>query len=169
MTAITSVDFLREAYSEETGITVILLITITHPNLAEPIYISTDPTARLDATTTEIIYGTISGGINYVFLPLRLILPSDGDEGPGLIKIEIDNIHQSLIPTIRSLSSPAAFNVDIVTSDAVNTILASWPEYLLTNVTYDHMVISADLILETLYREPFPAGTFNPSEFPGIF
>lgn len=169
MTRVTSVDFLNEAYSEETGIAIILLIKIDHADLDEPIYLSTDPTQRLSTETTEIVYGTVSRGTNYVFLPLRLTLPDEDEEGPGDMKIELDNIHQSLVPTLRSLSSPATFNVEMVTSDDVDTVLATWPEYLLTNASYNIETITANLTLETLYSEPFPAGTFTPSEFPGLF
>jgi len=169
VTRVTSADFLREAYSEETGITIIMLITIDHADLDSPLYISTDPTTRLSATTTEIVYGTTSNGTDYTFLPVRLTLPSEDDEGPGGMRIEMDNIHQDLVPTIRNLTSPPTFNVDIVTSDDVDAILASWPEYLLTNAQYNEQVITGELTLELLYSEPFPGGTFTPSEFPGLF
>lgn len=169
MTRVTDVDFLREAFAQETGVAIILLLTITHESLSEPILISTDPTSRVEETATEIVYGTVSNAKNYLFMPIRIKPPSEDDEGPGNMRLEIDNITRELVPSIRSLTSPPSCQVDIITSDDLDNVIASWPEYLMTNLQYDKDKISAELTLELLHNEPFPAGSFNPSEFPGLF
>lgn len=167
----TSVDFRQAAYSAETGRVIIALLTLTHADLADPIRISTDPTQRITAltTATEVVYGTVSRTNTFVFLPLRLKLPSDTDEGPGEMTLEFDNIHRTYTAAIRSIFSPVAVNVELVLDSDVDTVEAQWPEFLLTNIRYDASVISGTLKIETLEREPFPAGCFTPSQFPGLF
>jgi hypothetical protein len=167
----TSVDFRTAAFSAETGRCIIALITLTHADLADPILISTDPTQRIPAltTATDVVYGTISRGETYIFLPLRIKLPSDTDEGPGDMTIEFDNVHREYTAAIRSIFTPVAVNVELVLDNALDTVEAQWPEFLLTNIRYDAATISGTLKLETLEREPFPAGSFTPSAFPGLF
>lgn len=166
-----SLNFRQSAYAAETGRVLIALMTITHDSLAVPIYISSDPTQRLTEYTTdaEVIYGTVSRGINFIFLPVRIKLPDDSVDGPGEMTLEIDNVHRQYTETIRSISSPPKFNVELVMDDAPDVVDASWPEFLMTNVRYDASLITATLKLEMLEREPFPSGSFSPSYFPGLF
>lgn len=167
----TSLNFREAAFSQETGRVPIALITLTHDDLAEPIRISTDPTQ--EHPTLELdeqkVYGTMSLGIFYIFLPVRITLPSDTEEGPGEMKLEIDNVHRSITESIRSVFTPVACQVDIVMDNALDTVDASWPEFRLTNITYNATIVSGTLRLETLDTEPFPAGSFMPSYFPGLF
>lgn len=166
-----SLNFRQAAYAQETGRVPIVLITITHEDLTEPIRISCDPTQRIEALTTDldVVYGTISNGETYIFLPVQIKLPDDTDEGSGEIILEVDNIHRSMTEAIRTISSPATCQVDIVLDNALNTIERSWPEFQLTRIQYDAAKISGTLRAETLENEPFPSGTFTPGGFPGVF
>ena len=38
----------------------------------------------------------------------------------------------------------------------------------LTNVRWDFLTVEGDLEFEDLSREPYPALTFSPAEFPGV-
>lgn len=167
----TSLNFRTAANAQETGRTLIALITFSHADLDDDFRISTDPTQELPSytTDTEKVYGTISNGKEYFFLPVRIKLPDDTDEGPGELQLEIDNIHRSLTEIIRSISTPAVCKLDIVMDNALDMIEASWPEFKLINITYNATTINVTLRLETLETEPYPAGTFVPSYFPGLF
>ena len=80
-----SADFRQAAYAAETGRVVIALLTLTHEDLETPIRISSDPTQRIESLSTaaDLVYGTVSRGETFVFLPMTIKLPSDTDEGPG--------------------------------------------------------------------------------------
>lgn len=163
-------DFMRAAYSSETGLCPIVLMTITHESLSEPIRVSTDPTQRLSSTSdSEVVYGTISNGDEYIFFPVSVTLPSEIEDGAGNMRLEIDNIKRALVPFIRNLSSPPLLQTDIVTSDDPDVVVASWFDYLMTDITINDTTISAELQLDLFFTEPFPAGTFGSSEFPGLF
>lgn len=164
-----SLNFRRAAYAAETGRVVIPLITITHDDLSDPIRISGDPTERLSTPVNDIVYGTVSRGNNYIYLPARLVFSSDTPSGPGEMTIEIDNIHRAYTEFLRSISSPASFLVELVLDDDRDTVEREWPEFLLTLVNYDIMTIRGTLSLETLTREAFPSGSFSPTCFPGLF
>jgi hypothetical protein len=149
----------------------IALITLSHPGLADDIRISTDPTQRIEEFTTDldVVYGTISNGETYIFLPVRIKLPDDSDDGPGDMTLEIDNIHRAYIEAIRSVFTPITCQVDIVMDNALDTIDASWPEFNLTQIKYNDTLITGTLTIETLVTEPYPAHSFVPSYFPGVF
>jgi hypothetical protein len=98
-----------------------------------------------------------------------LKLPDDTDAGPGEMTIEIDNVHRDYTATIRSIYSPVTVTVELVMDNTLDTVEAQWPEFLLTDIEYDASVITGTMKMETLEREPFPAGTFAPSYFPGLF
>jgi len=164
-----SATFRQAAYAQETGRVIIALITIDHDSLLDPIRICTNPTERLAEYETEIVYGTVSNGDNYIFLPVRLQIPSDTDEGPGNMIIEFDNIHRDYTEAIRSIFTPPIVTVELVLDSTPDTVEVSWPEFILTDITYNILTIQGTLSLETLDREPFPAGTFNPTSFPGLF
>ena len=166
-----SLNFRQAAYASETERFLIALITLSHPDITEDIRISTDPTARIAEYTTdsEVIYGTVSRGETFLFFPVRLNLPNDTDDGPGEMSIEIDNVHQDYTEIIRELTSPPTLTVELVMDNDLDTVEAQWPDFLLINVRYNATIIAGTLKLETLEQEPYPAGTFNPSYFPGLF
>lgn len=166
-----TIDFRTAAYAPETGRYIIALLTISHADLTDDILLSTDPTAELPAltTATEKIYGTTSRGNDYIFFPLRLGIPNDTDDGPGDMTIEIDNIHRDYIAAIRGIFTPAEVTVELVMDNALDTVEAQWPAFQMVSIKYDASLITATLKLEIEDREPFPAGTFSPSYFRGLF
>ena len=164
-----SLNFRGSAYAAETGDFPICLVTIDHADLTTPIRISTDPTARLVETAADIVYGTQSRGDDFYFFPCSLKLPDDTDDGPGEMRLEFDNVNQDYIETIRSIVGPPTVTVEMVMASDLDTVEAQWPEYLLRSVKYDAVIITATMIMEMLEREGYPAGSFTPGAFPGLF
>jgi len=165
----TSLNFREAANAQETGRVPIALITLSHADLVDDIRISTDPTEELSSTNLEKVYGTTSDSKEYVFLPVRIKLPDDTDEGPGEMQLEFDNVHRAYTEAIRDVFTPVTCQIDLVMDNALDTIDASWPEFKLTNINYDATIITGTLKLETLESEPYPAGSFVPSYFSGLF
>lgn len=164
-----SLNFRQSAYASETQRVLIALMTFEHPGLSEPVRISSDPTARIEETAEQVIYGTVSRGNTFVFFPIRIKLPDDSDQGQGEMGIEIDNVNQDLVATIRSISGPIALTTEIVLDSALDDVEVTWPEFVLSNINYNALVISATLKAEHLEREPFPAGIFSPAYFKAMF
>lgn len=162
-------EFLRESFKQETGIIPVFLMTISHDDLAEPIRVSSDPTMRLIETPSQIVYGTRSNGIDYLYFPFTLTLPGEGEDGPTPMKLGLDNVRREFTEALRSIVGPASIDVDLVTAGDPDSVVAQWPQYLLTEAKYDAETISATLQIELLYEEPYPALSFNPAYFPAIF
>jgi hypothetical protein len=166
---IISLNFRQAAYASETGRVPIALLTITHPDMAETLYISADPTMRITASSVGVIYGTLSRGNNYVFLPMTLKLPDDDDSGGGQMTLELDNIGRELTQAIRAVATPAKVKIEFVMDNALDTVDVLFPEYMISTISYNAATISMALVVDDLTREPFPGLMATPGTTPGIF
>lgn len=162
----TSNSFKQHAYAQETDQACIALITISSDELEENLYVSSDPTQILP---TANVYGTISNGQEYVFLPFDLYLPADDKTGAVTAKLIIENIDRRIIEIVRTVSKPVNMNIKMVLSGDLDFIEIEYDNFKLTNITYDSMTVTGDISLEYWGLEPFPSKKFTPSNFPGLF
>src|SRR4051794_30067324 len=97
---------LRQAlFAPESGLVPVFLLTITHPDLAVPIRLSSDPTTELSSDPQ--VLGTTSRGNDYLFIGATVSIPDEKDKSPPGSKLVLSNIDRSIIPLVRSISSPA--------------------------------------------------------------
>ncbi len=159
---------LREAiFSQESGEVLAFLITITHPQLAVPIYLSTDPSQRL--TTDPLVYGTISRGHDYLFVDATITIPDEQEKSPPNSKLTISNVNRLLIPLARSVSTPPTAKIEAVLVSAPDDIEMTWPALDMSQLQYDANQLTFDLTMDSLTTERYPSGTFSPAYFPGLF
>lgn len=162
-----SLTFRNAMMAENTGAVVVALLTISHPLYLQPLRISSDPTQRI--TDVPLTYATISRGNTYTFVPMTLVLPDDIDERAPTARLIVDNISRELITAIRSFTSPPKCSMELVLSDSPNVVEVAYPEFDIKNTQYNPNSITFELAIESLTDEPLPAGSFNPSGFPGLF
>jgi len=162
-----SLNFRKALFAQESGEIPIFLLTITHPDLADPIYSSTDATARL--STDPLTYGTISRGTTFFYAASSVTLPDEQDKSPPACKLTIENVTRGLIPLARSVSTPPTVKIEAVLASALDTVEMTWPVMDMSHLSYDATVLEFDLTMDALVTEPYPAGTFSPAYFPGLF
>ena len=148
-------DLKVEAWAAESDLPWVLL-KIDHADLSTPI--------RLVNNKVEII----SNGETFNAFPFRISLPDNLEDAPPRAQLRIDNVSREIGEAIRSISTPADVTIQVVRQDDPDTIEASWPAMRLTNARYDALTVRGDLEFEDLTREPYPAHTFSPAEFPGL-
>lgn len=141
----------------ETGEAFLILLTFTHPGLAAPIRVSGDAVE------------TVSRGETFAAYPFDLLLPDDGEGKSPRARIVIDNIDRQIMAAVRSLQSAPTLLIEIVRAADPDTVEAVFHDFRLQNVTYDSQAIEGDLSIEDFTAEPYPAASFSPSLFPGIF
>lgn len=164
-----SANALRTMFSPDADDTLITLITITGEGIASPIRIADNFTKRLSETDDEIIYGVTSNGNDYIFLPFSFTLPTEEIGSAPRCNITIHDVTRYLTPVIRSISTAPTVNIQLVLSATPNTVEASFPNFLMGGINYNANTINAELTVTSLSSEPFPAHTFTPSYFPGLF
>lgn len=160
--------FRQALYAQQTGEVVAVLMTFTHPDLADPIRLSTDPTQRL-STSPEITYGTVSRGDEYTFVPIAVVLSGEDSESAPQASLEIDNTSLDLINLVRSLTAPATAKLEIVLASDPDTVEISFPAMTVGSADYDENAVRFRLEVDGLFSEPFPGTSFSPSMFPGLF
>ena len=144
-------------FAQETGDAFIVLLTISHDALAEPIRVTSD----------EVI--AVSDGESFVPFPFDLVLPTDIDSKSYRAKLVIDNIDRSIVQAVRSLATAPSVLIQIVRAATPDVIEAQFVDFTLTNVTYDSWRVQGDLTVEDFTAEPYPATLFSPGLFPGLF
>lgn len=147
----------RALYAGDTSDAFLILLTFAHADLAVPIRVCSD------AVDIE------SRGEIYVAYPFDLTLPDDEENRPPRARLIIDNVDRSIVATLRQLASSPVLTIEIVRAAAPDIVEATFRDFRLRNVRYDSRVIEADLTLEDYTSEPYPAASFSPSLFPGIF
>lgn len=157
MSSSVSDTFKEEVFKQETSECFILLVTIDHDDLTEPIRVTSDGTS------------TTSRSDLFVSYPFQLDLPIDSDESPPISKLVIDNVDRVIVEAIRSISSPPSVLLEMVLASDVDTVELAWNDFELVNADYDELTVSGDLTQEKFLAEPYPYLKFTPGNFPGLF
>lgn len=159
---------MREAMnSQETSEITVGLLTITHPSFPTPLLLSSDPTERL--SDEPLTYGTTSRGDTYIFCPMVVSLPDDIGERAPTARLMIENISQNIVEKIRGISEPGIGKLEIVLASSPDDVEIGYPDFEIKRAVYNANIITLELSIDALTDEPFPADTFNPSGFPGLF
>lgn len=149
---------LREAvHGQETGEAFLVLLTLNHDDLAAPIRVVNDGA------------DLASRGETFQAFPFRLALPSDMDERPPRMRLQIDNVDRTVVQALRSISGAPTVLVEVVLASDPDTVEASFPDFVLRAADYDALAVTGELVLERFIHEPFPAQRFTPANFPGLF
>ncbi len=144
-------------YAPETSEAFLILLTLSHEALTEPLRVTSDAVI------------TLSRGNSFVPFPFELSLPDDDDNRTPRAHLVIDNIDRQIVAAVRSLTSSPSVLIEIVRAAEPETVEAAFTDFRLTDVTYDSQVVAGNLTLEDFTTEPFPAASFSPSLFPGLF
>ena len=167
-----STENIRQLYNTSTAYIPVVLLTITHPSFDEPIRISTDNKDIMEQNIyEENIYGTISRGNNYYFLPFSFELPSSHSDEAPTASLTVTNVGLDLMPYIRNLQArdKPKILIEVIIAQEPDNIIQAFPELTVGNVSYNAENVNFTLESVDLSREPFPSGTFNPTFFKGMF
>lgn len=152
-----SAELKQAVYAQETEQEFVVLVALSHPDLAAPI--------RVNSSGKDVV----SNGETFLAYPFEVVLPDDVDDRPPRAKLRIDNISREIVLAVRGISSAPFVTIQIVMATAPNTIEAEFPDFRLSNITYDQLTVEGDLTLEEFIGEPYPARVFSPADFPGLF
>lgn len=160
-------------FSSETDEQIITLVTIQDPaNPSTPIRLADSFVQRIESLTTDddVIYGVVSRGQNYLFIPLEISLPSEEETGAGNCNITINYVTPEMIELVRqNLVNPTQVTLELVLSTNPDYIEAIFPGFQIIGASYTADSIRLDLDMVDFTKEPFPCYNFTPNYFPGLF
>lgn len=158
----------REAMNASaTSEVAVVLSKITHPSLPTPVHLSSDPTEMLSMDPLK--YGTRHQGQEYEYVIMGAILPDDIDGAPPKTTIMFANVAPDMAAPFLAISSPARLDLTVVMASSPDTIEAKHLNMRGVKSSYDADAVSLDISREPFTSEPWPAGRFSPSRFPGLF
>lgn len=167
-----SANAIKALFDIESNDTLITLITINQNNnigVYSNIYLCDTAVQRISETADDVTYGVTSNSISYQYLPFEIVLPNDDVTNGPRCSLTLHDVTRYIIPTIRTLTGPPDITIQLVLSSSPSTVEISYSGFKLTNVRYDANTISGDLTIPSLEIEPFPAYSFTPAYFPGLF
>ena len=145
-------------YAQQTDQVFHILLAISHTDMSA--------TLRFVNNTADVT----SNGDVYTAFPFSIDFPpSDGEDQLPSVQLAIDNIDRSIIAELRDIDSAPTAAVSVVLASDPDTIECGPLSFTLKSIDYDAKVITAQLGFEDILNEPFPAGTFTPTDFPGLF
>jgi hypothetical protein len=157
MTRTTSAAAAAAMMAQETDEGFVVLLTLEHEALSEPVRV-----AQWDVDV-------VSAGETYIAFPFRLELPDDTEEATPRARLELDNVDRRIVEAVRLMSSPARVTIRVVLWSDPDSVEVEQSGFVLRNVDYDALTVRGDLYLEHYEDEPYPAGIFSPGGFPGLF
>lgn len=162
--------FRDAAYPETTGEAAPVLLTIEHPELAQPLLL-TDAGA-------DIVYASdlLDGAGNvaalagtYLAVPIEIVPPGQTD-GQARGTIRIPNIDQVIGAMIEAITDPATVTITVVLASDTSVIVGGPHRLLeLSNVRGDALVVEGELGRPSLTVQPYPKHWIRPSVFKAAF
>lgn len=152
-----SSNFTHELQADTSTDPLLILITITHADLAGPL--------RFVANTVDIV----SRGNTFTAYGFGFAAPGDGEGGSTSARIVIDNIDRRIVDTIRALSTPPEILVEIVLGSDPDTVEETFPPFEVRSANGDRLSISADLTDMDDDGQAAMRWTFVPSLAPALF
>lgn len=143
------------AFAQETSEVWLVLLTLSHADLAQPL--------RFVNNTAAVV----SRGETYVGFPFEITLPGEDGEAFGQARIRIDNVDRAIVNTVRSLDSPLQVLIEVVLASQPDTVEASFDGLTLRSAEYDALVVTGVLRFEEVLSEPVSV-QMTPARFPAM-
>ena len=145
-------------YAQQTDQVFHILLEIAHADMSA--------TLRFVNNTADVT----SNFETYTAFPFTIDFPpADGEDQLPRVTLVIDNIDRSIIAELRDIDSAPTIDVSVILAAVPDTVECGPLQFTLKSIDYDAQVITAELGFEDILNEPFPAGTFTPTDFAGLF
>lgn len=124
------------------------------------------------ATPLRVVNNTvdiISRGQRYLAYPFKIVLPNDDTEKLPAVSLEIDNVAGEIMAWIRGFQTAPNMLLEVITNINYDVVERSIGYLTLRKVDYDQMSITGSLEVDNILSRRFPADTYDPVQFPGLF
>ena len=148
---------LQSLAAQETGEVWVILLTLSHEDLATPIRVCSDAVA------------VTSRGDEYLPYPFELHLPDDREDREPRPELRIDNVAREIIATLRTITTPPTVTIELVLASAPDAVEVGPLPLSLWSARYDAASITGELGYEAQDDAPYPAARYVPSVYPGLF
>lgn len=165
-----SPEALKQIFSPDSDSDLITLLTITDANTGEVLArIADGYTQRVGEDGVNVLYGVVSNGQTYNFLPMEITLPTEDEAEAPRCSITMYDVTSYLVPVIRELREAPRVTLQLVLSKTPDNVEIEFTDFYISNFNYNAQSVTAELSMTDYGREPFPMYSFTPQYFPGMF
>lgn len=145
-------------FAPQTDALPLWLLTIRHASIS---------TIRVVNNTEQVV----SNGQTYLPMPFSIVLPPEGENTSPVIRVSVANVSLEVMTAARTVAGSTAAKADLylIDHDTPDTQLLTYEDFDVRNLRGNSGVVTFDMTLETFVSEPYPAMTFTPGRFPGMF
>lgn len=154
-------------FGVESSEEIIILLTFKTPSGEHRI--ADGFTQRLSETEDDILYGVVSRGESFIFLPFQLTFPGESPDEDAACQVTLYDVTSRLLPLFRELTEPPEVVLEIVLASSPDVVEVYFGTFYFTGIDYNAERITGSLDVDRLSNEPFPRDLFLPSTFPGLF
>ena len=149
--------FRAAAFAQQTDQVFLVLLTINHASLAEPIRVVNN-------------YENVTrAGNTYVGFPFDIELPGDFEEALPSVRLTICNVDRQIVYAIRTLTGPPTITIRVVLASNTADVQAGPYVMTLRGADYNSLTVSGTIMPEDVLNEVFPGDSFTPAVAPGLF
>lgn len=146
----------RKVYAQETDEAFLMLITVRHADLIDPIRLTSDAVATIRSDGT------------WQPFPFRISLPDQNDEGDAGARFEIDIVDRRIVTMLRAIKTAPAIDLEVIAASDPETPIVRYPGLIWEASDHDELTLSGTLRIDDFADEPL-AGAFTPSRFTALF
>jgi hypothetical protein len=146
----------EQAVAQHSDDPFLVLLTLTHETLDEPIYV---------VRNREPV---VSNGRTFIAYPFEIELPTDTDEAPQA-RITIANVSRRIGRALEKLVTPPMAKIELALASSPDVIERTYEGFEISNVSWTATQMTATLQVRHYWDEPWPRKRVTPSKFPGLF
>lgn len=108
---------------------------------------------------------------HFKWYPFEITIPPDDFERAPTATLTISNVDQLLVDTLREISEPPEFKIELIRHSQPNIIEMTVDNLIMRTAAFDALAITATLEVDDIFNVPYPSGTgtYSPRQFPGMF
>ena len=154
-----SVPVLQSSWAQESEEAYVVLLTLRHAVLPDPI--------RVASHETDFQ----SNGATYLACPFQIDGPPDTPDAPPATQLSVQNVDRRIVLGVRSIP-PGAGDLDVemavVTQRQPDTIEFGPYPLKMKSATYNRLVVSGELGFENILSQPASWARLTPNDHPGM-
>jgi len=155
----------REIHAQESGDTLVALVTIDHATLSEPVRVCSSTAQDLPVAGRK---GIVSNGVEYIHYPFEMEPPSDEGGQPLRATLTIDNVDRLLVEEIGNLTSPPTVTIQAVLESQPDVVEVNFENLEILQAKWDVLRVRGDLVQTTIENEMYAGPKMTASDFPAL-
>jgi hypothetical protein len=154
---VTTVEFENTLHSDHSDEAIFFLLTITSPELSEPLYLVNNNASVL------------SRGRVYEPFPFEVVLPPEDGGKPKALKLNTYNLSPEFMDLVRQTNEPPLVKFEIVSTRDMDQVEKVIDFMQVGAAEYDAVTVSFTLVSSQFGARKTLQAMYSQNEFPGLF